>query len=210
MDSSYSLATKIHGFFMSEGQPYVNVKFARVVEGSPFFTDRWNKGYVSTLEGAKLNDIILRLNLVDQQLHYLKDGKEYVTGQSLNEVLIEDEKTGNLYVFRSGFPGVQYGSSKTFYQTLAEGNILLLKHIRKIITENTPFGSATTQQTIRNLETYYIWKKGAMIKVKKDKQNLLRALKDKSNEIETFINQYQISCKSEDDLLKVVNYYNSL
>jgi hypothetical protein len=210
VDSSYSLPTKANAFFMSDGQPYVNVKFTRIVQGSPFFIERWNKGYISTREGNKLRDITLRLNLVDQQLHYLKDGVEYVTEQPLHEVLIDDEQTGKLYVFRSGFPAVQYATNKTLYQALAEGEVLLLKHIRKIITESTPFGSATTQQTIRNSETYYISKKGAMIKVKRDKTDLLNALGGKREKLEAFIEQYKIGFKTEEDLIKVVNYYNSI
>jgi hypothetical protein len=210
VDSSYSLPTKTNSFFSSEGQPYVNVKFARVVDGSPFFVEKWNQGYVSTREGVRLRDITLRLNLVDQQLHYLKDGVEYITDQPLNEVLIDDKQTGKLYVFRSGFPPVQHATSKTFYLALAEGEVLLLKHIRKIITESTPFGSATTQQTIKNAETYYIWKKGAMIKIKNDKQSLLSVLENKKQELETFINENNINFRSEEDLIKCINYYNTL
>jgi hypothetical protein len=210
VDSSYILPTKVHAFFLTDGQPYVNVKFARVVEGSPFFIDQWNKGYISTREGKKLRDVTLRLNLVDQQLHYLKDGIEYVTDQPLKEVLIEDEKSGNLYIFRSGFPSVQYGNSKTFYQALAEGEVLLLKHIRKMITENTPFGSATTQQTIRNAEHYYISKKGSMIKIRKDRQSILNALEDKKDPLEKFINQNRLNLRTEEDMIKLVNYYNAL
>jgi hypothetical protein len=210
VDSSYSLPTKANAFFMSDGQPYVNVKFTRVVQGSPFFIDRWNKGYIFTSEGNKLRDITLRLNLADQQLHYLKDGIEYVTEQPLNEVLIDDEQTGKLYVFRSGFPAVQYATNKTLFQALAEGEALLLKHIRKVISESTPFGSATTQQIIRNSDTYYISKKGAMIKVKKDKADLLNALGNKREKLEAFIEQHKIKFKTEEDLVQVVNYYNSI
>lgn len=210
VDSSYSLPTKANAFFLTDGQPFVNVKFARVVQGSPFFIDRWNKGYISTREGKKLRDLSIRLNLADQQLHYLKDGVEYVTDQPLSEVLIDDQQTGQLFVFRSGFPPVHHTSNKTYFQALAEGEVVLLKHLRKIITESTPFGSATTQQIIRDSETYYIWKKGAMIKVKKEKDSLLSALKDKKEQLETFISQSRINFKSEEDLVKVVNYYNSI
>jgi len=210
VDSSYDIPTKANAFFMSDGQPFVNVKFARVVEGSPFFIDRWNKGYISTPDGTRLREISLRLNLVDQQLHYLKDGQEYVTDQLFREVLIEDSQMGKLYIFRSGFPAVQHGTNKTYYQALAEGNILLLKHIRKMISERTPFGSATSQQSIRNNETYYIWKKGAMIKVKKDKQDVLTILEGQKQKLEAFIDQHRIDLKSEADLIKVVDYYNTL
>jgi hypothetical protein len=210
VDSSYSLPTKANAFFLSDGQPYVNVKFARVVKGSPFFIERWNKGYVFTREGHKLRDITLRLNLAEQQLHYLKDGIEYVTDQPLTEVLIDDEQTGKLYVFRSGFTEVHHGTNKSFYQALAEGEVLLLKQIRKIITESTPFGSATTQQVIKNSETFYIWKKGAMIKIKNDKKDMITALNDQKEKLETFIEQNKISFRSEEDMIKVVNYYNSL
>lgn len=210
VDSAYSLPTKANSFYMSDGQPYINVKFARVVQGSPFFLENWNKGYVSTFEGKKLRDIVLRLNLVDQQLHYMKDGVEYVTDQRLHEILIDDAQSGKLYVFRSGFPAVQHATSKTFYQALAEGEVILLKHIRKIISESTPFGSATTQQTIKNAEAYYIWKKGAMIKVRKDKEFILSVLTDKKEKLQAFIEHAKINFKSEDDLVRVVNYYNSI
>lgn len=210
VDSSYSLPTKANAFFMSDGQPYANVKFARVVKGSPFFIDRWNNGYISTHEGRKLRDITLRLNLADHQLHYLKDGVEYVTDQRLKEVLIDDEQTGKLFVFRSGFPEVPHGTTKTFYQALAEGEVILLKQIRKIIIESTPFGSATTQQVIKNAETFYIFKKGAMIRIKNDKKDIINTLNDKKEQLETFIQQNHITFKTEEDLVKLVNYYNTL
>src|SRR5215208_3030005 len=53
------------------GTPFVNAKFAKVVSGSPYFYEDWLKGSVIMNGGKEYAGLSLKLDLVDNELHYL-------------------------------------------------------------------------------------------------------------------------------------------
>ena len=199
-----------NAFYTVGGNPFVNVKFARVVEGTPFFVEHWTKGTVITLNNEKFTDIEMRVNLADNQIHYMKNGIEYVSDRRFREIILDDMKEGKRYSFKPGYPGVPHATDKTFFQVLADGNVTLLKQIRKVVSDRAVYGAATVEQVIGNVEVLYIYKDGNMIKLKKEKESILEPLVDQKQKLDEFIQQNKLKFKSEDDIVKLVTFYNSL
>src|SRR5215471_11473236 len=57
-------------FFVVSGTPFINTKFVRVVQGSPYFRDQWLKGSVTVNGGKEYSNILFKLELIDNQVHF--------------------------------------------------------------------------------------------------------------------------------------------
>jgi len=53
----------------------------------------------------------------------------------------------------------------------------------------------------------YLFKDGAIIRLKKDKKALLEALSDKQADLEAFIKEQKIKFSKEEDFLRVIERY---
>jgi hypothetical protein len=75
--------------------------------------------------------------------------------------------------------------------------------------EVKPYGSATYEQLIETYERRMLLlnKNFTEIKNIKDLSNMFA---DKKNEVQQYIKDHNLSSKSDNDLVQVVNYYNSL
>src|SRR3982751_1121741 len=58
-------------FIAVGGEVFTNTKFVRLVEGSPYFKDDWIAGVGITANGERYKAAQLKLDLYDQQVHYL-------------------------------------------------------------------------------------------------------------------------------------------
>jgi hypothetical protein len=99
---------------------------------------------------------------------------------------------------------------KTFYQVLADGKVVLLKQMKRISIEEKAFNSATITRRFDTEKAYYVFKDEKMMRLKRSKSGLLGVLGDRTDSIEQFISNNSFTIKSDDDLAKIVTYYNSL
>jgi hypothetical protein len=197
-------------FSVVNGEPFATAKFIRLVEGSAFFKDDWNIGNVTLLNGASYSNISLRINLLDKQLHFLKDGTEFIADKFIKEVSFADKKTGDTFVFRTGFPPVPGSSPRSLFQVLADGKAQFLKLYNKDISESKPYGSATYEQRVITNSAYYILKNNEMVKVKNDRETIESVLADKQHLIKEFLSKNKLNFRNEKDIVTLLRYYNSL
>ena len=81
----------INYMYTVAGTPFVNTKFARIIEGTPFFKEQMMKGAVILSEGKEYKNIMVRLNLLESQLNYMDDKQtEMVATTPIKEVIIWD------------------------------------------------------------------------------------------------------------------------
>jgi hypothetical protein len=197
-------------FAVVNGEPFATAKFVRLVEGSAFFREDWNVGDVMLQNGARYSNINLRVNLLDKQLHFLKDGNEFIADKLIKEVSFVDKKTGDTFLFRTGFPGVPNGSPSSLFQVIADGKVPLLKFYSKEISESKPYGSATYEQRVITTATYYVLKNNEMVRLKNDREAIETVLADKQQQVREFLSKNKVSFKNEKDLSSLFRYYNSL
>lgn len=193
------------------GTPFVTAKFAKVVEGSPFFHDQMMYGAVILSEGKEYKNILVRLNLLESQVNYLGEKQvEMIATSPVREVVLWDtvNKIDHRFIF-SSYIETTDKPEKAFYELLQNGKKELYKQYKKTIQETRPYGSATTEQTIRTEARYYILTGGQWKRVKKLKE-LISLLSDKKNEVERFIKEKQIEGDNESNFQAIVSYYNSL
>jgi hypothetical protein len=190
------------------GNPVTNAKYVSLVEGSPYLQEEWIKGKLVTEQGYVFQDVFLRLNLIENTIHY-KDpkGNEMIATMPIREVILPEQATSKTLRFVNS--NILPSSKKGWYLLLHNANVSFFKFYEKVLTENKPYNSATTEQRIRTNEKYFVMMKNVSHSVKNIK-NLQALFIDKQKDIETFINTLDIKKPLEERMIEIVAYYNTL
>jgi|GWRWMinimDraft_5_1066013.scaffolds.fasta_scaffold03477_2 hypothetical protein len=198
-------------FYIVNGEPVNNAKYVRVVDGSPYLNEAWADGKIILSGGRLYDNIKLRIDLVDNTLHYLTpDGTELIATTLVRSVLLKDPVTQLFTRFdNADFIPCTIKNDKGWYQILDSGTVTVYKSYRKNILESKPYGSATYEQTITTNFQYYIYKNAMLIPVVKFKQ-LPDMLQDKKSELQEYIYSNNLTGKTDADYVRFISYYNSL
>lgn len=179
-------------------------------EGSPLLTVNWLSGLVKFSNGSTYKSDFLKYDLEKDQL-YFKDTKSddlLLFALPVSEFSLQIGKQSLL--FRSGYAAVDRNKPTTFYQVLVEGGVQLVKHITKQPFDERAYNSATTTRTYKQDEYYYLAKNNVPVKIKKDKKQVIAALGNRATELEAYCVEQKLNLKNEEDLVKLIVFYNSL
>ncbi len=182
------------------------------VSGTPFLQEDWRPAFAELNSGKKLMGLLVKLDLLKQELYYLDEQrKEMIAKKGVVRQLTFAEGADSV-TFRSGYPAAATNTLATYYQVLTEGTVHLLKHQRKVINETKRFNSATIERQFVLVEEYFLFdtRTKALTKIKKDKSSLLEALPDPQSKLKQHIQNEKYKFRKEADLLKVVDFYNSI
>ena len=209
---SHDLVERKVAMFGTDGKlfenPYINIA------GTPFLFDTWKYGILEINEKDVFSNVQLRLDLLGQQVHLKKtDGNEVIINPGAVKKITLFDSTGTvpaLYFFECGFPSIDNQNANNFYQILCRGKIEFLKSQRKAVKEEKDSFSGEIKKEFASYEDYYFFDKNKLQRLKRDKTSILNMMKDKNDNIESFVQANKISFKSIDDIKKLVDYYNSL
>ena len=211
VDKETGNATIFNYVYTVAGVPFVNAKFARVVEGTPFFDERIMKGAIVSSEGKEYKDIMVRINLLETQVNYLGDKQmEMVASTPIREVVLWDtiNNIDHRFVFSDYIEAVEK-PEKDFYELLQSGKAELYKQYKKELVESKPYGSATVEQRIQTEIKYFLLKGKQWTRIKKLK-GLVAFLNDKARDVAKFISDNKIDGDNQANFEKVIAHYNSL
>lgn len=198
--------------FDETGKSFVNPY--RDVAGSPYLKDTWTHAAMRLNGNMIVPDMRVRLDLKSQQWHFLDSGntERLVPVGLVREVLVDDSSGTDVKttVFRSGFPPVDSRKSTDFYQVVSDGKVLLLHSMVKVINADKDEMAGTMQMEFVLYEEYYLFNRGKMWRIKKDKSEALNQLADKKEKIQAFIDENHLKLKSIDEWKQVIDYYNTL
>lgn len=178
-------------------------------EGSNYLYDDYKPGRI-TVKGKTYSGIKIKLNLEKNVVFFEKDGVEMVPSGEVSVVEFMNVAT-NKYdkKFLKGLPDVNGNDQHTYYEVIDSGKVLLLKHVGIKLRESTVYGDASISRKYEQTKTLYVYNKGEIFHVKRN-EDVLNALADKKNDIQTFIAKNKVKANREADLLSVVAYYNQL
>jgi len=190
----------------TDGSP-VSIQRYEDIKGSPYLTEGWNDGIVK-LKNGKSYKAKLKYDQVSDELHFENNGKELLFVNPVSEFKVETLKNGKVQsvYFRNGFTS----NAEAFYQVLADGEVILLKKARKVIVDKTPFNSATAVKEFEPQNRYYLYRNKDLISVKNNKKSVLSILSDKNSQLDAYIQTKKLDLNVDEDLSKLVIYYNSL
>ncbi len=164
-------------FYAINGEPFAAARFSKVVEGSPYFKDEWMKGTVVLSGGKKIDNLSLKINLLDGTVIYLNNNNEELEASTaIKEVILTDIMSAQNYRFlHSSFTCMKTG--KKWFVILDSGKAQLLRQEVRIMKETKPYASATIEQTIHNLPEYYL-KTGEQCEKIKSAEELKKRLQE--------------------------------
>jgi hypothetical protein len=197
-------------FTVVGGEPVMNAKFTKLVEGSPYFKDDWMKGMVMINGGQEFAGVYFKLDLYDNEVHFKnQSGAELVATTTIKKLTLFDSANQEVYNFINGLFIIANNKLTGWYQILADGKVSLFKQYKKQLREDRPYGSATFEQSIFTSSFYFVLVNGDFKEVKKLK-DLLGILSDKKDLVSQYIKTNNLSGKTDEDFVNVINYFNGL
>jgi hypothetical protein len=193
----------------ADGRPFINTY--PDVKGSPFFIDNWTYSSMQLSNGATYERIKIRLDVCNQEVHVMKNNIEIVIVPGYIKTLdLFDSVQNKKYLFKSGFPKIDNQTTNNFYQVLSEGPITFLKSIRKTVAVNKNDLSGEIEKQFNTYEDYYVFSNNKMKRLKKEKEFIIGIVSGKKDQMELFIKENEINFKNINDLIKLIDFYNSL
>jgi hypothetical protein len=194
------------------GRAFVN-KYADV-NGSAYLFPNFKFATILLKDGRAYKNVNARLNLVEHEVNFIASngeegyiGKGMVSSIQFNDTTKEGVKE---YLFQTGFSPVDNQTVIHFYQVLVSGKTSLLKSINKSIDERVNELSGEKSKEFAVRENLYILTGGAIKRIKKDAGFFLNTMADQKDAINQFINSNKLNFKSEEQLKKLVEFYNTL
>jgi hypothetical protein len=182
------------------------------MEGSPYLHTEWAKGVLTLKNGTMYQGIELMYDQVkDAVVFKTKDGKVKELLEPVQEFKVSYIKNNQPmeHVFRTGYTGEGI-TPNMFMEVLSDGNATLLKRTSKKIFDRKGYSSATINREVQVAEDYYISIDNKVVKIKKTKGSILAAIPDKSDALSAYIKANSLLLRNDNDLAKLVAYYNSL
>jgi hypothetical protein len=182
------------------------------VKGSPYVFSDWAIGTVQTSKGI-YNNINVMYSELDDQIYFKNKEQEMVQfADPVKDFTLSYQQDGNqvLAHYRNGYTNIAGSSNNAFFEILTDGKVQLLKKTTKKVREEVVYGSTESNKNFLTTIRYYIVTPEKGILVKKDKKSVFAALGSKQNELEEYTKKNSIDFKKDDDLVKLITYFNSL
>ena len=193
------------------GRPlYLRITY--VPDGTPYLEDAYRPADITTTNNKTYTGIMIKVNLLENDVQFLSpDGAEMLASMPIKKIRFhKTEKPGaaNNMVLES-FSAINERGAK-IYAVLDSGKISLLKHLKVAFRDDRRYNEATVTRIFTQTPIYYAYKDNREAKIEKNKDFILQLFRDKRAEVERYINENNIKCRSEDDLYAVFHFYNSL
>jgi hypothetical protein len=200
----------LHYFRAVGGEPLMNTKFVRLVQGTPYFSDKWMKGSVF-IEDSEYRNFNLRVNTLETTLEFMdRKGEQMICTMPVKRVVLNDSLTGTRYTFVHGsFLPENPETRKSWLIQLDSGAANLYKLEKKQVNEIRPYGSATTEQHILSNYFYFVLYNNELRRIKKVTE-VPDFLSSRKNELNEYIKTNRPNIKSEKDMIRFIEHYNSL
>jgi hypothetical protein len=178
------------------------------VQGSPYANEEFVLGKVFVNDDKPYNGI-LRYNAYTDGIE-MKTEKGIIT--LLKRSYLKARIGAKLYLIESYT--VNGAIRKTYFVELSQGKArLLLKQGKKYVEARSASSSYTKDQPAKfeDERRYYIITEGnPAIEIRLKSKEVLQALPDHRKEMQAFVKSNKLKMKTEEEVIQVLNYYNSL
>lgn len=176
-------------------------------EGGMYLEPGWAPGSVTLNNEEVMDGILLRYDLYHQQIQFIKDKDTmaFARPEEAGFFILNGKK----FIYTDFLNGAIVG--KSYFEVLSDGNCkLLLRRIIRYHLDSDIGINGQDDRFVRECE-YYLAKPGEMARpVKASRKTVLSAFSDKEQQVSGFIDANKLKMNDCRDLMKVVDYYNSL
>jgi hypothetical protein len=182
------------------------------IDGDPFLYKNFSPGKL-ILSTGEIFKLAMRFDIYSNQVQF-KDKNEIFelkNSEGIAAIIIDTVRFQYASYFKS--PEDESSTEGSYFIVKADGKcqLLIKKNIRLQAAE-TPkaYQEAKPAKFIHISDTYYLKLEDSGAAKVKGKKDILYVLADKKVELDKFISSNKLGTKSEEDLVKIVSYYNSL
>lgn len=175
-------------------------EMVKTYKGTPFFKNGWYKGTIST-ENSKNLEFLMAFNVQKNELYVVKDPNQ-------DAITIKPES-----FTIAGHHFSQF--EKTYFEVIYISKNTLLKEYScnlnaNGMTQKTGYEvSGGYEGEFMKTSKYFILKNDEVVQLPKGKQ-MLKVFDNKKIEVEKFVKENDINLKSENGIVSVFKFYNSL
>lgn len=186
--------------------------------GTPYFLPNWSKGTIERIDGTRLTDVPLKFDAAKQSLVVLRPSRgdsievlpQQVRRFTMSNAAGQEVQFKRYAINKANDPDVANG----YFMVLHEGKTTLLKRIKKNLQKANYQGGYSPnirQDSYTNEFAYYLLRPDqTLTKVKMSKKSLLEGLSDKEATLKPFVEEQKLTFKSEEDMVRLVQQYNTL
>ncbi len=185
------------------------------VQGSPFLYDSFFPSDVFDTQNRKIGRFMIRFNLATQELHFLNnDSIELVISDPVSKIVMFSKNTSvdSPEVFlKMGYDFLSISDQlKGLVQQMNNGKYSLYKFTKKsVIFVDSPL-EAAKRNYFRSASLYFLKTPTMLIQLKKLSSDQIMSNLDSSNLFEKWIRENGLKLNKEEDVVKCLDYYNSL
>lgn len=176
-------------------------------ESNLFFND-WSPGTVVLTDKTVITDRMLRYDIYHRQMQFAVKGDTAAFGKPEEVKSITFEK--NTFVYDDFL--CKDGQRKDYLEVLVDGycRLLLYRCITyKYVGDCTIPGADNPKEEYYQTKKYFISKdRNVAVPIPESKNDVVKLFSDKNKDIKSFMRDNDIKLTHEEDLVKLVNYYN--
>ncbi|MDQ6812243.1 MAG: hypothetical protein M3040_00665 [Bacteroidota bacterium] len=178
-----------------------------VEEGSKSLPERNCATILKTTDGKVYKNVKGHIDLETEKFVFLVNEQEFNCTLPIDQIVFDScDAVSKPALFKTGYPAIDKQNEKSLYLVLSQGKATLLKHYVVTWQDITPFNTTNTTRTYKQMEQYYLFLNGKMVRLEKNKDNLRELLEIQRD----YISLNKLNLKKDEDATKFVDYYNSL
>lgn len=184
------------------------IKYSEI-RGTPFLFDKWIKGSVSIPRGTYA-DMQLKYDVYENIIYFNRDEQSYEFQEPvLSFVLMPVPADSSSYLYFTKGKSAPGLKESQFVQVLSEGKVSLYKSDIKLLSELNEINRGVVQ-SFSKASRYFALKDNSIGLIKLNKNEIMMLVGDKEKQVSAFISKYNLSFKKEQDVIAIIDYYNTL
>lgn len=173
----------------------------------------WTRGNVKFRNGQEARNILLVFDVYSNKLYFLegKTTMEFMYPVYEFEIGLLVGQDTAMVRYRSAYPAVNSNTDETFYEIVVDGSKMQLLWCRAKSVKMYRDESAPEERRSTEKDQWYVYlPEGKMIKIKKDKNDIKKALPDHAEHIETIVRGKNLRLREPDDFITLFATLNGL
>ncbi len=180
----------------------------RGLRGTAYFNTEFTEGVIVLRDGTQIDGKPLRYNIYTQQMQFIEGGDTLALGKPDEIEYIRMD--GHLFVYTNFICNNEHRSG--YFELLKEGNCRLLKRWSALYHEvDSDQGSSTMDNCFyRDCQYFLQFFMNPASQVLDKKKDFVKSFANNGDNIKEFMKKGNLKPRNEEDLTRIIDYYNNL
>jgi len=183
------------------------------LKGTPFLFEDFRKGDVYFSNKKMVRDLMINYNCFTGELLYNSEDITYIVNKlDIDYFTLTGDQPDEILLFKQVF--IPDEKKRDFLQILYDEKTILFKRHLKEFKETeikSPYHNNQEYDEYVDKKEYLVsTKDGKIVPLKPRKNSIMKTFPDQATVLEEFIKNEKINLKNETDLIRLIEYYDSL